>query len=461
MADIAGRPQWELQFDEKGKVTGGTSVADLVAGVAGRGVTDLFVFSHGWNEDEDSARSLYARMFPLIASATAGVPAIKAGAGYLGLFWPAVWFPDEDTAPAGAGGRSDAQSSRSGAGLPPLGAATATMSGADLAAAVQGAYPAPARATLRRLGKLIDQGEAGVRKHEPEAKQQARLDEFVKLMPKLAAAAAVGEEDRGEAAVVTPPPDRGARNSYVLLSDTMGGLPRGGDAEGLGDVFRDVWHGAKEAVRVASFFQMKGRAGTIGAKGLAPLLTALRSGAPAARVHLMGHSFGARLVSFSLSGVEAGASPVRSLTLIQAAFSHWSFAKEQPWGHPGALAGFADRVKGPLVATFSSQDRAVGEWYPSASVLNQQDNQAASDFTRRWGGLGADGFQKLPSADKAVPMGKAGTDYGLAPGGFRSIDGSKVIAKIQSAFAGAHSDILHPEVAWAVVAAARAGAPAG
>ena len=99
MADIAGRPQWELQFDEKGKVTGGTSVADLVAGVAGRGVTDLFVFSHGWNEDEDSARRLYARMFPLIASATAGVPAIKAGAGYLGLFWPAVWFTDEDEAP--------------------------------------------------------------------------------------------------------------------------------------------------------------------------------------------------------------------------------------------------------------------------------------------------------------------------------------------------------------------------
>jgi hypothetical protein len=460
MADIAGRPQWELHFDEKGKVTGGTSIADIVAGVAARGVTDLFVFSHGWNEDDDDARRLYAKMFPLIAAAAAKVPAIKAGAGFLGIYWPSIWFPDESSAPAGAGGRSDAQSSRRGPALPPLGAGTATMSGADLVDAVEGAYPPSARATLRRLGKLIDQGEAGVRKHEAEAKQQARLDEFVKLMPKLAAAAAVGEEDRGEAAVVTPPPDRGARNSYVLLSDTMGGLPRAGDAEGLGDIFRDVWHGAKEAVRVASFFQMKARAGTVGTKGLAPLLTALRSGAPAARVHLLGHSFGARLVSFSLSAVSAGSSPVRSLTLIQGAFSHWSFAAEQPWGHAGALAGFADRVKGPLVATFSSKDRAVGEWYPAASVLNQQDNQAASDFARRWGGMGADGFQKLPAADKAVAMGAAGTDYGLAPGGFRSIDGSKVIAKIQSAFAGAHSDILHPEVAWAVVAAARAGAPA-
>ena len=335
------------------------------------------------------------------------------------------------------------------------------MSGADLASAVQGAYPAPARATLRRLGKLIDQGEAGVRKHEPEAKQQARLDEFVKLMPKLAAAAAVGEEDRGEAAVVTPPPDRGARNSYVLLSDTMGGLPRGGDAEGLGDVFRDVWHGAKEAVRVASFFQMKARAGTIGAKGLAPLLSALRSGAPAARVHLMGHSFGARLVSFSLGRRQRRGEPGPLADPDPGAPSRTGRSRRSSRGAPGRARGVADGVKGPLVATFSSQDRAVGDWYPAASVLNQQDNQAASDFTRRWGGLGADGFQKLPSADKAVPMGKVGTDYGLAPGGFRSIDGSKVIAKIQSAFAGAHSDILHPEVAWAVVAAARAGAPAG
>ena len=178
-------------------------------------------------------------------------------------------------------------------------------------------------------------------------------------------------------------------------------------------------------------------------------------------MHLIGHSFGARLVSFSLAGVDAGASPVRSLTLMQAAFSHWSFAKEQPWGHPGALAGFADRVKGPLVATFSSRTGrwATGIRRPASSTSRTTRPRPTSPAAGA--ASGADGFQKLPSADKAVPMGKAGTDYGLAPGGFRSIDGSKVIAKIQSAFAGAHSDILHPEVAWAVVAAARAGAPAG
>jgi len=47
-------------------------------------------------------------------------------------------------------------------------------------------------------------------------------------------------------------------------------------------------------------------------------------------VHLIGHSFGARLVSFALSGVGApAASPVASLLLLQGAFSHWSFAHAQ------------------------------------------------------------------------------------------------------------------------------------
>jgi hypothetical protein len=65
------------------------------------------------------------------------------------------------------------------------------------------------------------------------------------------------------------------------------------------------------------------------------------------RVDLIGHSFGARLVSFTLSGIsESAASPVASLLLLQGAFSHWSFAHAQdnPFGRAGALNTYADRV---------------------------------------------------------------------------------------------------------------------
>ena len=79
-----------------------------------------------------------------------------------------------------------------------------------------------------------------------------------------------------------------------------------------------------------SYTVMKARAGDIGRGGLGPLLVGLHRRSPAVRVHLIGHSFGARLVSFALAGIGSPAeSPVASLLLVQGAFSHWSFAHAQ------------------------------------------------------------------------------------------------------------------------------------
>ena len=177
-------------------------------------------------------------------------------------------------------------------------------------------------------------------------------------------------------------------------------------------------------------------------------------------MHLIGHSFGARLVSFALSGVGAPAdSPVASLLLLQGAFSHWSFAHAQdnPFGSPGALNAYADRVHGPLVATHTVYDWAVGVWYPKASFLAQQDTEAA--VADRWGGMGADGFQAVkPAEDKAMPA-QGGTSYGFAPGTFYRVDAASVINNTTGEpFAGAHSDIRKPPVAQLAAAAAAAHA---
>ena len=117
----------------------------------------------------------------------------------------------------------------------------------------------------------------------------------------------------------------------------------------------------------------------------------------------MGHSFGARLVAYSLAGLRANqtgaASPIKSLALIQGAFSHFTFGATlmvDPT-RSGALAGIGDRVNGPLLATFSSADRAVGWWYPAASMLANQDSESATDLVYRWGAMGHDGYQQNPS----------------------------------------------------------------
>ena len=161
-----------------------------------------------------------------------------------------------------------------------------------------------------------------------------------------------------------------------------------------------------------------------------------------------------------MSGVGAPASsPVASLLLLQGAFSHWSFAHAQdnPFGSPGALNAYADRVHGPLVATHTVYDWAVGVWYPKASFLAQQDTEAA--VADRWGGMGADGYQAVkPAEDTAMPA-QGGTSYGFAPGTFYRVDAASVINNTTGEpFAGAHSDIRKSQVAQLAAAAAAAHA---
>ena len=53
--EIAGRPHWEVGFDERGTPDQG-EVAALLAELPGQDLTDLLVFSHGWNSDRRQGR---------------------------------------------------------------------------------------------------------------------------------------------------------------------------------------------------------------------------------------------------------------------------------------------------------------------------------------------------------------------------------------------------------------------
>jgi hypothetical protein len=109
-----------------------------------------------------------------------------------------------------------------------------------------------------------------------------------------------------------------------------------------------------------------------------------------------------------------------------------------------------------LVSTFSQFDWAVGVWYPKASALAGDATEAIGP--PKWGGMGSDGFQGVgPAADLAIAS--SGEGYVLDAGTYHRVDAQAVIKDIsQSSFAGAHSDIAHPEVAWLIVSAAAAPA---
>jgi hypothetical protein len=428
MNDINGLRYYEVDFNADGTLdtAGGGGDGGLPAAVAAGGITDLFVLSHGWNNGVDSARDLYQAMFGLLADQ---LGTYRSSSAAVGVIWPSLLFPDDDPATA-----------------PPV-----PSTGAQLAAALAPAFPTQRR-HLATLGQLLD--------HQPQ--DFDKLNEFHALAAGLVTTPSLAVEDSGEAALLQGDTATVFRRAASELAPDAGG-----DAEGIGNPFAALWSGAREVLRGLSYYEMKNRAGVIGQTGLGPLLAALSGPGGPPRIHLMGHSFGARLVAYSLAGLPAGLtgprSPVKSLTLIQGAFSHFTFASPLMFdpSRSGGLAGMGDRVDGPLLATFIAADRALGWWYPTASKLANQDAEVALDGPDaprpdRWGAMGHDGYQQNPAPTRTL-LAEPGSPYTFAPGEFYALDANAVIRAIQSLWSGAHSDIRHPEVTWAVVSAAGLG----
>ncbi|HCU94793.1 MAG TPA: hypothetical protein DHU96_19670 [Actinobacteria bacterium] len=145
---------------------------------------------------------------------------------------------------------------------------------------------------------------------------------------------------------------------------------------------------------------------------------------------------------------------MRSLTLLEGAFSHCAFAAALPQdpGRPGALNCMLERAAGPLLACYSSHDTAVGIFYPVASMTANDDASGfTSDLAFRWGGMGHDGAQAVGATTLALQA--THTPCTFAGSQFTNIDASAVVCN-GGPPPGAHSDIVHPELGWAMPTAA-------
>jgi hypothetical protein len=450
--DLHGFPFWTLQFDKDASPVDAAALDTFVDEVAGQSLTDLYIFSHGWNNESSAALSLYDKYFAEVRKIV-DARAVRARIGVAGVIWPSILWPDDAAASARTDVVAPAMSGGAvsmGSGPPPP---LATASLDDVHAALNKGYEAPGQQRL--LADLI--ALLAERKDSDEALQkfQQTLGQLL-ASERAGAAADKANPDAADGAVGLMP-----YKDFRRLLDTMGHQmpqPAGGGAAGLVDGLAKLWDGAKDVLRVGTYWQMKERAGIVGRAALGPLITRLHERVPATRVHLIGHSFGARLVSNALAGLPAtamgAASPVKSLLLLQGAFSHFAFADVLPQDHSrsGALKGMAARVDGPLLATHSLRDLAVGRSYPAASFVNRDDSAAAQDQASRWGGMGSDGAQAVDAL--RVPLGDVGTVYPFQAGKWINLDGNQVI--IHGGLpSGAHSDIVHPHTAWLTLAAAK------
>ncbi|MER7406802.1 serine-threonine protein kinase [Streptomyces sp. NPDC000070] len=427
-------PYWELTFDADGDPAGRPRDR-LLAGVTEREVRDLVVFAHGWNNDRSGATRLYDRFL-------APVPRLAPAAriGYVGVLWPAMRFSDEP--------------------IPDFPRAVAAEAprrpvlDKDTRHALLESFPGRA-ILVEQIARLLEQ----------QPPEEAELEEFGRLVRLLVDVVAPGPQalfaaDTVAEGVPQSEPEMFAGSSAAACEEfarALAGLETPGPRQGFG--LPNPWEGAHELLRQATYYAMKRRAGTVGERGLGRVVGQLAKAAPGVRVHLVGHSFGARLVSFALRGLPEGVRTVKSVTLLQGAFSHYAFAARLPHDARagGVLQGQQNRIDGPLVCCHSRHDSALGTMYPLASRMAGDSRSVAGlDMGRalgaKWGAMGYGGVRAVPGT-RAYTLAEA-LRAKLPASGCVNVDAAAVVRR-GGPPAGAHSDILHEELARLVLAAGR------
>ncbi|MBC9715403.1 serine-threonine protein kinase [Streptomyces sp. TRM66268-LWL] len=430
MPEFSVAPYRELTFDADGDVQG----RQLEALRALR-VKDLIVFAHGWNNDRSLANKLYDRFFaPFGALAPAGTT------GYVGVMWPSMRFTDEPIPDF------DPRAAVEPALRPELDEATRQ--------ALRQTFPDRAE-FVDRLARMLTE----------QPTNQAAFDEFGLFVRKLVEVPLRGTQASfaGDIEAETAAP----QSDPAMLFDDTAAVCRGftealeelgavqpAPREGTFGIGLDrLWNGGKELLRQGTYYAMKRRAGTVGQLGLGPALGELADRNPDMRIHLVGHSFGARLVSFALRGLPRNVSHVKSVTLLQGAFSHYAFAPRLPHqaDNGGVLRGQERRIDGPLVCCHSEHDAALKVFYPLASRL-AGDSMGLLGDEAKWSALGYDGIKAVDGV-KRLTLAQA-LDGRLPKDGCVNVDAA---AKVRRGGppSGAHSDILHKELAQVVLAAGR------
>jgi hypothetical protein len=432
-------PYFEVQFTKQGDPFKPAEITELMTFVEQGGTTDLFVISHGWNNDMADARSLYDRLFKCVRGiVNSGKIAGAAAKSYaiLAILWPSKKFADDELIPSGAAG------ARSAIGVAQL------QKQLD---ALKGGFDA------RGADKALARAKALVPKLEDS---KAARKEFGELMQSLMPAKSKDEVDGGDQFRKLSGDVLIDRLSKPLMGGSAaagrGGATRIGNgpgarttgaAAGIGSFFSGIISGARNALNLTTYYQMKERAGLVGLKGVNPVLRKIREKQPNIRLHLIGHSFGGRLVTAAAAGPDAQpAMKVNTMTLLQAAFSHYGFAQNYEPKKNGFFRRVVEGklVQGPILITFTRNDRAVGLAYPAASLLAGQVASAIGDKNSKYGGIGSNGAQKTPEAIEGI-LQKVGGAYTFGAGKLYNLNSDATIT--------GHSDITKDEVAYALVKA--------
>jgi hypothetical protein len=416
-------PYYIIPFDKNGECEAALTRQHLLDHATAH--SDIFFFSHGWNNDWEAATERYSGFIDgMIAQrAASGQPVPMDDRPLLvGVFWPSqalAWFESE-TGPGFAG---EAETS-----------STEQAFADELADAL----PAERRARFREL-----MGSAALSATES---QELAVMLAVTARPGdidgLAREPLTAEDLIAAATALLPPPpdfdDIGSAIPSTPHSPNNAGAPK---AAGIGDWAKKL--DPRQLTKPLTVWRMKDRAGVVGSNGVRDLLKDLLHGTQA-RIHLLGHSFGCKVMMSATAALpEPLPRKVYSALLLQPAVSQYAFAPHVPEnGGPGGFYRNLERIERPVVATFSARDIALSKSFHLALRRDRdlgEQPKAAGEPPSLYCALG--GYGPQASNETIVYIKDAGEAYDFGAGGrIVGIRGTRTIH--------GHGDISNSSTWW-------------
>lgn len=436
-------PYYAVRFDKRGRAANPLTRQHLIDAVATGGTTDVYVFCHGWNNDWKTAFEHY-RDFMVTFRRLRDDHNLAFNRGYLpvlvGIHWPstALVMPWEK-GPEFAGDEGEHEADAANLSL------------------------------LDEVAASVDPDQLP-RFYELAERPSLDEEEGTELLTIVSGIFADGDPD------VAGDPGRDVDEMLVAwakLEAQLAPPPLPPSAEDFGAVGSYEAKAAPEAagfldklnprnlLRGLTVYQMKDRAGIVGSVGVGPLLrdmlnAAARKGESAeevTRFHLIGHSYGARVLLTAVSRPNGGPlpRPVDSLLLLQPAVNHLCFASQLRNGRPGGFRDALAMVRQPILSTFSARDSALHDTFHLALRRGKDLGEieiAGDEPPNKYaalGGYGPRGFDGWKEVGIKDPL--AAYDLGPTAPRVWAVNGNRTIS--------GHGDVINESTAWALFNLAR------
>jgi hypothetical protein len=450
METIAGFDYFRLHYDGNGNLPAADEFRALSDAAAA--ATDVVFLAHGFRNDENDATALYTKFLTSLGGHLSRTE--FQGVATRKILFAAVYWPSKSYQETFPGDRG-------------------TVQDADVSAAQM---------------EAVRQQLQGLQEDATDAQKQA-LDQAIGLLPKLehdtdaqdqfvslVLSTIPSGDDAGDAMeglslirsqsgsdllnLLRRPVLMPATRAAAGGGDSGGGVASvgeivtsngGGGVQAFGSAIGSILGGAGKLGNMTTWYQMKSRSGVVGETGVVRAVRALKSDPLKVKVHLVGHSLGGRLMAACARGLtqDPMVQP-DSLTLLEAAFSHFGFSANNGLGMTGFFRDVIAKqvVKGPMLETFSAQDTVVGYVYAIASRLAGDNVRAIGDANDPFGGIGRNGAQKTKEA-VFEQLHEPGDPYKFQTGVVTNLDGSGGLIT-------SHGDVTNDRVTYAFASAVAA-----